>query len=435
MIRKTMTAAIAAAFIAPVGAIAQDTQSTSAAYSARPLSAESAFNPAISLILDGKYRHFKQDPDDYTIGGFLPPGGGHDDDDGDGHAHGFGPGEKGFGLDASELTISANIDPYFTGYFTAGISGEDEIEIEEAFIQNSGYLPGATIKFGRFLSGFGYLNERHAHTWDFVDAPLVHQAFFGGHLQEEGLQLRYVAPTPIFLQFGLEGGRGAGYPGSEREKNGFNSGAAFVHVGGDVGFSNSYRFGASYRQTRAAERHYEGEDLGFEADPEAEVELLDVESKMWGVDFIWKWAPNGDPYARNFKFQAEYFQSEEDGDLEIIGVGGPDDEGAFNSKKKGWYAQAVYQFMPRWRAGVRYDELRSGSFNFVGDDGIYTAADLEQLRRHKPKRTSAMIDFSPSEFSRFRVQFSRDEARFDEKDNQIFVQYIMSLGAHGAHRF
>jgi hypothetical protein len=46
-----------------------------------------------------------------------------------------------------------------------------------------------------------------------------------------------------------------------------------------------------------------------------------------------------------------------------------------------------------------------------------------------------MVDFSPSEFSRLRVQFSQDEARFDEKDKQIFVQYIMSLGAHGAHKF
>ena len=438
MIRNIMTAAVAAAFAVPAGALAQDSESTSAAYSAKPLTTEAAFNPAISLILDGKYRHLGKDPESYTIGGFLPPGGGgQGEEEVHGHAHGFGPGEKGFGIDESELTISANIDPYFTGYFTAGISGEDEIEIEEAFIQNSGYLPGTTIKFGRFFSAFGYQNEQHAHTWDFVDLPLVHQAFFGGNLADDGLQLRYVAPTPVFLEFGVEGGRGANFPGSEREKNGFNSGAAFVHVGGDVGFSNSYRFGASFRQTRAAERHYEGEGLGLEADPEAEVELLAVESKMWGVDFVWKWALNGDPSTRNFKFQAEYFQSKEDGDLEIIGVDlpGTDDEGAFSSKKKGWYAQGVYQFMPRWRAGVRYDELRSGSFDFVGADGNYTTADLEQLRSHKPKRTSAMIDFSPSEFSRLRLQFSRDEARFDEKDNQIFVQYIMSLGAHGAHRF
>jgi hypothetical protein len=46
-----------------------------------------------------------------------------------------------------------------------------------------------------------------------------------------------------------------------------------------------------------------------------------------------------------------------------------------------------------------------------------------------------MIDVSPSEFSRFRLQFARDEVRFNEADNQVFLQYIMSLGAHGAHKF
>jgi hypothetical protein len=45
-----------------------------------------------------------------------------------------------------------------------------------------------------------------------------------------------------------------------------------------------------------------------------------------------------------------------------------------------------------------------------------------------------MADFSNSEFSRMRLQFARDESR-PEPDNQIVFQYLMSLGAHGAHRF
>jgi hypothetical protein len=40
------------------------------------------------------------------------------------------------------------------------------------------------------------------------------------------------------------------------------------------------------------------------------------------------------------------------------------------------------------------------------------------LPENDPKRSTAMIDFSPSEFSRFRLQFARDEARFNEADNQ-----------------
>jgi len=69
------------------------------------------------------------------------------------------------------------------------------------------------------------------------------------------------------------------------------------------------------------------------------------------------------------------------------------------------------------------------------NSGALTAADFPRLARNDPKRTTAMIDFSPSEFSRFRLQFARDEARFNEADNQIFLQYIMSLGTHGAHKF
>ena len=46
-----------------------------------------------------------------------------------------------------------------------------------------------------------------------------------------------------------------------------------------------------------------------------------------------------------------------------------------------------------------------------------------------------MLDYSPSEFSRLRLQLARDRAREGASDNQLFLQYQMSLGAHGAHAF
>jgi hypothetical protein len=53
---------------------------------------------------------------------------------------------------------------------------------------------------------------------------------------------------------------------------------------------------------------------------------------------------------------------------------------------------------------------------------------------HDPRRYSAMVDYSPSEFSRLRLQYNRDESQ-PTADDQIYVQYIMSIGAHGAHKF
>jgi len=46
-----------------------------------------------------------------------------------------------------------------------------------------------------------------------------------------------------------------------------------------------------------------------------------------------------------------------------------------------------------------------------------------------------MLDFSPSEFSRVRLQLARDRARGGFTDTQWFLQYQMSLGAHGAHTY
>jgi hypothetical protein len=159
------------------------------------------------------------------------------------------------------------------------------------------------------------------------------------------------------------------------------------------------------------------------------------DSKLWGLDLVWKWAPNGDPSVRNFKFQAEYFERKETGDL-TFDLGGVSGAGTatdtYSSKQKGWYAQAVYQFIARWRAGLRYDQLDSGRVDL---GPALSLGELPILAANEPKRTSAMVDFSPSEFSRVRVQYTRDQVRFQASDNQIFVQYIMSLGAHGAHKF
>ena len=45
-----------------------------------------------------------------------------------------------------------------------------------------------------------------------------------------------------------------------------------------------------------------------------------------------------------------------------------------------------------------------------------------------------MIDYSNSEFSRLRLQLQHDESGLEDND-QVILQYIMSIGAHGAHEF
>jgi hypothetical protein len=46
-----------------------------------------------------------------------------------------------------------------------------------------------------------------------------------------------------------------------------------------------------------------------------------------------------------------------------------------------------------------------------------------------------MVDYSWSEFSRMRLQYAQDKSMQGLTDDQITLQYIMSLGPHGAHKF
>ena len=160
-----------------------------------------AFNPAISMILTGNYASLSQDPATYRIAGFMPP------------PEGEGPGERSFNLGESELTVAANVDPYFFANVTAAIQPDNSIDIEEAYFKTLALSHGFTLKGGRFFSGTGYLNEIHSHNWDFVDQPLVYQAFFAGQLAQDGVQLRWIAPTDYFIELGAEAGSGAQFPG------------------------------------------------------------------------------------------------------------------------------------------------------------------------------------------------------------------------------
>ena len=172
----------------------------------------------------------------------------------------IGPGERSFNLGESELTFAASVDPYFSAQLTAAITGEDEIEVEEAFFRTLALPAGFVAKGGRFFSGFGYLNEVHAHAWDFADQPLVYQAFFGNQRAQDGLQLKWIAPTDLFIELGAETGNGDAFPGTRRGGNGLNGATLFAHVGGDLGDTANWRAGAAWIDLEAEGREYEDID-------------------------------------------------------------------------------------------------------------------------------------------------------------------------------
>jgi hypothetical protein len=372
-----------------------------------------AFNPSMSLILSGTYASTSRDPSKYTIAGFpLPPGAE------------VGPGTRGFSLAESELGFAASIDPWLRGVANIALHPDDSVSVEEAYVQTTSLGNGLGFKAGRFFSGVGYLNPQHAHTWDFVDNPLAYQAMLGTQYGDDGVQLTWLAPTDQFIELGLELGRGRSFPGGDNSRNGAGMVALTAHTGGDLGDSHNWRAGLSVLNTKA-----DGQQLlGVNAAGNAVINAFSGSTRVWVADAIWKWAPNGNASQTNFKLQAEYLSSTRSGSL-VDDIANADRTGAYRAVQSGWYVQGVYQFMPRWRVGLRTERLDAGN----PDDGLN--AGMLATSDFSPHKNTLMLDFNPSEFSRVRLQVARDNARPGGPDNQIVLQYQMSLGAHGAHGY
>jgi hypothetical protein len=362
--------------------------------------AANTYNPALGAVLSGRYASIDRGWDE--IPGFQPAGE-------------IGSGESGFALGEAEINLNANVDERYFGNLTFAIhddGGEVDVELEEAWLQTTGLPGGLALTGGRFFSAAGYLNSFHPHSDDFVDRPLPYQAFYGGQYRVDGVQARWIAPTSLMLELGTELNWGSGFPASADAARSPGAYTLFAKLGGDIGFSNSWQFGASYISVDAVERG------GGHHDDEAAVETFSGDSDLAAVDFVWKWAPQGNSGQRSFKLQGEYFSRSESGEFAAL---------PYDGDQTGWYLQGVWQFAPSWRVGLRHDVVDADN------NSLLVGTELEDPGRSS-NRDSLMFDWSPSEFSRLRLQYTDDRVLSDS-DQQWFVQYIMSLGAHGAHQF
>jgi len=448
------------------------------------LTSGSAFNPQISVILDGNYYHDGIDGEGSVLVGeaFQPSLGGHGHGDEHGHGeegHAHGAADNGFNFREAEIAFSATVDPYFDAAMYLAVDGDGEVELEEGYFQTRSLPYGLKVKGGKFLSDFGYINKQHPHQWDFVDQNLPYLNLLGDHgLQDTGLQLTWLPDLPVYTLFGVEALQGDqeifGFTldGDEQAELGLDDTddgprlwTAFAKISPDLGEKHALQIGLSYAHNTQHQTAYtrefelEGDEHGHEEDHEEEEHghdeghdleqehmhaLLDGglegDADLWGIDLVYKYDAGGAYGKGNFKFQAEYLRSIRDTKFrsaniideetdEILDI----DSSLIGSKRKfttdGLYAQAIYGFAPRWTAGIRYDVL--GLTNEVSgvDSGDFGSSD----------RWTLDVTWNLSEFSRLRAQYAHNDilVSADERErfDAFYLQFLMSLGTHGAHVF
>jgi len=394
---------------------------------------QSKYMPDVSLITDFSYVNRSKKDDEVAhlevpgvVHGLL---GSHSDG---GVTHSTYNANNGFNLNYAELVLSSAVDPFFTmdGIFHYSEHG---VEIEELYFTSTALGNGAKIKGGKFLSNFGYLNEKHHHVWSFSDMPLVYEGFLGLHgINEIGLQLQWVAPIDTYLMFGaeiLQGDNeqmfGTNTIGDVEDPiaKGSNAPSLFVaYAKSSIDIDNTTVLGGISYANGSSRIDNSGEE---------EPSAFSGDSELYGVDLLVK------HYFDSYSFlswQSEWLIRDMDGiqyTLDPNNTSSITSTANLTKKQAGFYTQLEYGVNRNWKVAARYDNIYK---NNVIEDGI---------NLNKPtslNKYSAMVEYKTSEFAKFRLQYNRNEALYNEdgikqKINTIILQANIAIGAHGAHEF
>lgn len=364
-----------------------------------PFGGAALTNPYISLIFNGWYYGsdlWQPDIDGRTIPGFTNEP--------------LESRNKGFNFESAELFLFAPVDPYFNLYATVPVT-EEGAEVEEAYFLTTSLPAGLQVKGGKFRSGFGRINGQHPHAWDFVDVPLNYRAFLGPEsMVEKGVQLTYLPSLPVYTLLGVEVLQGENPLLFDPDGKSPYAFTAFAKASVDLGEDSTILFGPSFI-TGKARITTVADDTFFSGD-----------SDLFGFELVYKWKPTR---ARSFILQSEYLYRRQKGDLTDFALSAME---SLKREQDGFYAQALYQ-LGRWRLGARYDVLELFKNDFVLAGG-------QQNFGEKPWRATGAVEFNPTEFSRIRLQYNRDDSARDGKVNdELFIQVLLGIGAHAAHAF
>jgi hypothetical protein len=385
------------------------------------VTAGNAFNPQISLILDGNFYHDDLDGGgSELVGNAFQPSQPPETE----QEHEHGGLDNGFNFREAELAFSATVDPYFDAgaYLSLEESG---VELEEAWFETRSLPHGLKLKGGKFLSDFGYINRQHPHQWDFADQNLAHLNLLGDHgLRDTGVQLTWPPALPLYTFVGTEILQGnqerfGGFVedddtrselGFSDRKDGPRLITAFVKAGPDLGYDHALQIGASYAHNR------QHQEVTLEAEGDAD---------LWGFDLVYKY-DNPAPWGhRDLKLQTEYLRTTKN----LTTMTGDDAGARQDITTDGYYLQGVYGIAPRWQLGLRYDVV--GATNRISGN--------TRLSFDESDRWTVALTWVPTEFSRFRLQYARNDILIEpdvhEQFDAFWLQFLLSLGTHGAHRF
>jgi hypothetical protein len=293
----------------------------------------------------------------------------------------------------SEIGVQAIIDPYARGDFFFSF-GEEGVEVEEGYITLTALPENFVVKVGKMRSAFGKVNLMHNHVMPWVDRPLVTNNLVGGEdgIDDAGVSIQRILPAPkgIFLEA---------------------TGQLFR---GDSGTTESPLFVSSNKSDVSAVAHLRSYkditestnlDLGFSYARGHNDQGSNFLTQLYGIDATLRWKPLRRSIYHSFVGRGEFIWSQRQ-------------QFPIEQKAFGFYTSGDYQLGRRWFVGGRFDRSSRSEFANLTDEG-----------------TAATLTYWPSEFSQVRGEYRFMHYAGNIDTHELLMQFMFSLGAHGAHPF
>ncbi|HET7440745.1 MAG TPA: hypothetical protein VFJ47_05530 [Terriglobales bacterium] len=307
-----------------------------------------------------------------------------------------------FQMHESELGLQAIIDPYARGDFFISF-GEEGVNLEEGYITFTALPAGFVAKAGKMRSVFGKVNLMHNHVLPWVDRPIVSENLVGGEdgIDDAGISIERILPAPkgIFLEATGQLFRGDSADVFRANTRGDLSTVAHLRGYKDINESTNLDIGLSYARGHSAPTIPLTSGL-FASDVGP-----DSITQLYGVDATLRWKPLRRSIYHSFIARSELIWNQRQ-------------QLSREQRAFGFYTSADYQFARRWFLGGRFDRSGRSRFDNLTDQG-----------------GSVVLTYWPSEFSQIRGQYRLTHYAENITANEVFMQLIFSLGAHGAHPF
>ncbi|HEX4926179.1 MAG TPA: hypothetical protein VFV50_18945 [Bdellovibrionales bacterium] len=309
-----------------------------------------------------------------------------------------GADQNGFGVQEAELQFAADVDPYLRAVANFGVerdptTGEWEFDTEEIYGETIG-LSLVTVRFGLFNALVVKHNLLHTHAYPFLDAPVINTELFGEEpLRESGLSVSALIPTDWFMELTLQVLNGDSPELFASPTPNDNAGLAYLDTLFDLSDTLTLQAGASYLT---------GQNL-------ADATLGTTgNTRVVGGELAVKWKPIGVESIRTLKWATQFLAGEK--------TAGETP----NDKKQGIASWVQWQFEQRWWLQVRTEYMDE-----------FSGGDLAVTR----KKNTALVAFTPSEFSAIRGQFDQLDDGGESPERRLMVQFNWSIGAHPAHQY